>query len=235
MCLAQVGVEHGVFGHLGEACPSFAVGQSDEPPCIEVHEFGKGEGAELVLGPAPVDAGFAAPGGVDHGQGGCGHVRYTDPTFPQGGGQPHGVAQGASPVSQHQGRPGEAVRLKRVEELGHRVPALQGFSAFEFQEVPTARARAVQQASVLRKHLRRQARFTHPQHAVGVCGKKLGKGVGLGHDTKVSKRCGPCRTLQGNGRERRILCAQPLTMKQFFTLAMGAQNFRLIPFRHKID
>ena len=51
MRLAQVGVEHGVFGHFGEACPSFAVGQGDEPPCVEVHEFRKGEGAELVLDP----------------------------------------------------------------------------------------------------------------------------------------------------------------------------------------
>ena len=72
------------------------------------------------------------------------------------------------------------MRLKGVEEVGHRVPELQGLSAFEFQDVPTARARAVQRAGVLRKHLRRQSRFTHPQHAVGVCGKKLGKGVGLG-------------------------------------------------------
>ena len=226
--LAQVVVEHGVFGHFRKACPSFAIGQGDEPPSVEVHEFRKGEGAELVLGPTPVDAGFAAPGGVDHGQGGRGHVRHTKPTLPNCGGQPHGVAQRASPTGQHQGRPGEAVRLKRVEEVGHRVPALQGFSAFEFQNVPTARARAVQRAGVLRKHLWRQARFTHPQHAVGVCRKKLGKGkgkgVGLGHDTKVSKRCGLCRTMQGIGRERRILCAQLDAMKKVFVAWMALSS-----------
>ena len=93
------------------------------------------EGSDQVFAARMVHPGFAADGGINHGQKRCRHLHDTNPTQPGGCGETGHVADDPPAQGQHQGPPFELAAEGGIVDAGNGGWCFLVFTGFDHQQL----------------------------------------------------------------------------------------------------